>query len=310
MFQFQFHLFQFAITSLQVFLCVPVLKFKFQKFLTRRMLASSFTFLVSRRSVQVHFQVFQFMFIVFNILASPFTLLVSNSLSSSVPVHVPSVLDFSVLVHASCATSVSSSSSSSVSAHVPSVQGSCVAVVASHDKSVSFSGPVCDMDFVSLHERVRTSGLPNYVACHLPVPSRLNIPLWRQYLQECHDAKICDFLEFGWPVGYDYATHGFPVSQLRNHQGALLFLAAIDSYLQNEICRNVVLGPFESNPFSCTVALSPLNFVPKHDSRSIRLSWTSVGWLVHQSTMPFSLRVIWEKRFLSCNGSHAMHVWL
>ena len=124
---------------------------------------------------------------------------------------------------------------------------------------------------------MRASGLPNYVACRLPVPSHLNIPLWQQYLQEYHDAKICDFLEFGWPVGYDYSTHSFPVSQLRNRQGALLFPAAMDSYLQNEICRNAVLGPFELNPFSCAVALSPLNSVPKHDWAErhiiVDLSW-------------------------------------
>ena len=78
-------------------------------------------------------------------------------------------------------------------------------------------------------------------------------------------------------MGYDYSTQGFPVSQLRNHQGALLFPNAIDSYLQNEICRNAVLGPFEMNPFSCPVALSPLNSMPKHDSAERRiivdLSW-------------------------------------
>lgn len=78
-------------------------------------------------------------------------------------------------------------------------------------------------------------------------------------------------------MGYDYSPQGFPVSQLRSHQGALLFPDAIDSYLQNEICRNAVLNPFEMNPFSCPVALSPLNSMPKHDSAERRiivdLSW-------------------------------------
>ena len=154
----------------------------------------------------------------------------------------------------------------------------CVSVVpASGDKSVSSSRLFCDTDYVFLHERVHASGFPNYVSCRLPVLSRLNIPLWRQYLHDYHGARICDFLEYGWPVGYDYSTQGFPVSQLRNHQGALLFPDAIDSYLQNEIYRNAVLGPFETNPFSCPVALSPLNSVPKHDSAERRiivdLSW-------------------------------------
>ena len=185
-------------------------------------------------------------------------------------------------MHASCVTSVSSSVRvcDSVQGHVsqvPSVQDSSVSVQASCNKSISSSVPVRDTDYVSLHERVQASGLPNYVSCRLPVSSRLNIPLRRQYLREYHDTKICDFLEYGWLVGYDYSTHGFPVSQLRNHQGALLFPDAIDSYLRNEICRNAVLGPFESNPFSCPVALSPLNSVPKHDSVERRiivdLSW-------------------------------------
>jgi len=147
---------------------------------------------------------------------------------------------------------------------------------------------------------VRASGLPNYVACRVPVPSRLNIPLRRQYLQDYHDAKICDFLELGWPVGYDYSTHGFRVTQLHNNQGVLLFPAAIELYLQNEICRNAVLDPFESSPFSCAVALSPLNSVPKHDSVECHIIiWTSVGQLVDQLTMAFLFHVIWEKMSLS-----------
>ena len=203
----------------------------------------------------------------------------SAPVCTSVSVQVPRLQDSSVLVQASgIASSKSSSSSSSVTVPVCTVPQFCVSVVpASGDKSVSSSRSFCDTDYVFLHERVHTSGFPNYVSCRLPVPSRLNIPLWRQYLHDYHDARICDFLEYGWPVGYDYSTQGFPVSQLRNHHGALLFPDAIDSYLQNEICRNAVLGPFETNPFSCPVALSPLNSVPKHDSAERRiivdLSW-------------------------------------
>ena len=192
---------------------------------------------------------------------------------TSASVQVPRLHDSSVPVQASGIAS-SKSLSSSVNVPVCTAPEFCISVVpASGDKSVCSSG----VDYVSLHERVRASGFPNYVSCRLSVPSRLNIPLWRQYLHDYHDARICDFLEYGWPVGYDYSTQGFPVSQLRNHQGALLFPDAIDSYLQNEICRNAVLGPFETNPFSCSVALSPLNSVPKHDSAERRiivdLSW-------------------------------------
>ena len=64
---------------------------------------------------------------------------------------------------------------------------------------------------------------------------------------------------------------------MRNHRGALLFPDAIDSYLSTESGRHAVIGPFRANPFSCPVALSPLNSVPKQDSAKRRiivdLSW-------------------------------------
>ena len=39
------------------------------------------------------------------------------------------------------------------------------------------------IDFVTLHELVCASGPPNYVSCGLPVPSRLNVSCWREYLR-------------------------------------------------------------------------------------------------------------------------------
>jgi len=53
---------------------------------------------------------------------------------------------------------------------------------------------------------------------------------------------ICDYLEFSRLVGY---VHDFlPVTQQRNHQDAVLFLEAIDKYLQSEHSYGAVLGPF------------------------------------------------------------------
>ena len=42
-------------------------------------------------------------------------------------------------------------------------------------------------------------------AC-LPVPSSLNLPLWRSTLRDYDDYAVCNFLEFGWPVGLNYAS--------------------------------------------------------------------------------------------------------
>ena len=46
------------------------------------------------------------------------------------------------------------------------------------------------------------TGKPNYLVARVPVPSTLNISKWCELLQDYGDSVVCDFLEFGWPVGF------------------------------------------------------------------------------------------------------------
>ena len=130
--------------------------------------------------------------------------------------------------------------------------------------------------FVSLHHRVHAAGLPNFRGARLAVPTSLNLPLWRSLLSEYSDVGVCDFLEFGWPIGYDY-NGALPSSVFRNHRGAIDFPSAVDSYLSTELRLGSVCGPFARNPFSSPYAVSPLNSVPKQGSVERRfildLSW-------------------------------------
>ena len=112
------------------------------------------------------------------------------------------------------------------------------------------------------------------------MPTSLNIALRRSLLRDYSDAVVCDFLEFGWPIGFDYSACGLmPSNDFRNHSGALDFPSSVDSYLSSEIELGSVRGPFARNPFSGDVALSPLNSVPNPDSDERRfildLSWPS-----------------------------------
>ena len=147
------------------------------------------------------------------------------------------------------------------------------------DSSVSFNCAegAFGLDMVGLHERVFASGLPNYKGLRIPLESKLNIPQWRSFLEDYPDNVIVDYLEFGWPVGYDYEKYGFPVSQLRNHSGAINYPDELDIYLEAELARHSIAGPFISPPFSGRLAISPLNSVPKKDSAERRiildLSW-------------------------------------
>ena len=100
--------------------------------------------------------------------------------------------------------------------------------------------------------------------------------MWRSLLTEYSNVVVCDYLEFGWPIGYDY--HGvLPSSDFHNHKGAMDFPSAVDSYRSSELALDSVCGPFARNSFVAPIALSPLNSVPTLDSYEHRfildLSW-------------------------------------
>lgn len=130
--------------------------------------------------------------------------------------------------------------------------------------------------FVTLHNLVHATGQANFLGAHLSVPTSLNLSLWRSLLTEYSDVVVCDYLEFGWPIGYAY--HGvLPSSDPRNHKGALAFPSAVDSYLSTELALGSICGLFARNPFMAPIALSLLNSVPKPDTDERRfildLSW-------------------------------------
>ena len=88
-------------------------------------------------------------------------------------------------------------------------------------------------------------------------------------LHDYEDASICDFLEFGFPLGYfGDVQRGSPDSYtfVRNHGGAKHFPVQIQEYLSKEKSYGAILGPFKENPFCCNIMLSPLNSVPKKDT--------------------------------------------
>lgn len=119
---------------------------------------------------------------------------------------------------------------------------------------------------VHLQHRVLAFGQYNFLGARLPVPSSLNLPLWRSKPRGYDDYAACDFLEFGWPVGLNYASSLSTDQFSRNHKGATDFPSAVDSYLSLELERGAVIGPFSSNPFSRPIVISPLNSVPKPQS--------------------------------------------
>ena len=146
-----------------------------------------------------------------------------------------------------------------------------------HD-DVSYS---TEHTLVQLFEIVHSSGAPNFEGCRIPIPNnKLNISLWRDELIDYHDKIICDFLEFGFPLDFDKSV-SLNTEERRNHKGARDHSDVISQYLNKEVEQNRIAGPFDTNPFSVPIMVSPLNSVPKSSSNERRiivdLSWPQ-GW--------------------------------
>ena len=122
---------------------------------------------------------------------------------------------------------------------------------------------------VSLHHQLCTSPAPNAFSLRLPVYSTLNIAVWRAALASYHDAVVVDFLEFGWPINYVSPQPPTPVRQ--NHPSALLHPSDVNSFIAREVSLSATAGPFQANPLSCSLMLSPLLTVPKKESTSRRI---------------------------------------
>lgn len=122
---------------------------------------------------------------------------------------------------------------------------------------------------VQIHEIVRSSGKYNFQGCKIPVNHILNFDFLRNELKNYEDVEVCDLLEYGWPIGHFGTTYSSHVK--RNHTGATSFPDFIRKYLKKELSYGAILGPFKYNPFKISMALSPINTVPKKDSPDRRV---------------------------------------
>ena len=133
-----------------------------------------------------------------------------------------------------------------------------------------------------LHDIVYSSGLPNFKGCRIPVHSNINIAFLRENLVGYHDYLICEFLEFGFPLGMEDSVYeSFPsLNNSINHLGAKMYPDYVLKYLCKEKENDAVIGPFRSNPFDHVIRVSPLNTVPKRDGNQRRvildLSWPNL----------------------------------
>ena len=126
----------------------------------------------------------------------------------------------------------------------------------------------CQDERLLHYDAVHATKLPNFTQCRTPLPSPLN--KWRYYLSDYNDNIVCDFMEFGWPIGY--MSPALPHSILQNHASSLAYPAHVDHFIDTELRHGALIGPFpQAHPPFTHVATSPLMSRPKKNSEQRRI---------------------------------------
>ena len=131
-------------------------------------------------------------------------------------------------------------------------------------------------ELVALCEEVISKGYPNAWGARIPLKPWWNLSLLDSLLGDYEDKEIVQWIKFSWPVSRP-PNWKPPQPSFENHASATDFPSHIDKYLEKEINRETVVGPFETIPFVNRVGVSPLSIREKKDSEDrciiMDLSW-------------------------------------
>ena len=108
------------------------------------------------------------------------------------------------------------------------------------------------------------------MCCRIPVKSGINISFLDRIL-DYDEQIICEFLEFGAPIGFKGTLLEDANTDIVNHKGAREFYDDVLKYLFKEASYGAIIGPFDKNPFPGHFKISPLITVSKKDTLERRV---------------------------------------
>lgn len=128
--------------------------------------------------------------------------------------------------------------------------------------------------FSALHSIVNAAssyypeGTPNHRGARVPLQhTGLNMEKWRSYLIGYNCIEICQYLEFGFPIGLQTDPNPELVPSLRNHSSAYQYFKWIDEFIQTGLSLCDLTGPWQDSPYS-NIHTSPLmTAIKKPDAR-------------------------------------------
>ena len=97
------------------------------------------------------------------------------------------------------------------------------------------------------HATASQHKIPNYMGARVKVVSQLDVKQWRHLLADYKFSRVCDYVEFGFPLTLNYKDFTYN-TEVNNHPSAIQFPQAVKDYLVTEISYNVMVGPFDTHP--------------------------------------------------------------
>ena len=95
------------------------------------------------------------------------------------------------------------------------------------------------------YNEVVDTGASIFRVARIPLPTNLNIEAWHQLTNIADNARIVEFLEFRFSVGYEVSI---TTPATANHESAVSHLQDLTAYI-NKLMEGTMLGPFENPPF-------------------------------------------------------------
>ena len=124
--------------------------------------------------------------------------------------------------------------------------------------------------WVTANREVRKTGKPNCREARIQVNSNWNFEYLEKALVDFPDKnEILGFFKFGWPLNASDTAEQTKLP--RNQKGACSNADAIGKFINKEINRGSIIGPFKKNPFGKSSRFSPLDTRPKKDSDDLRV---------------------------------------
>ena len=138
-----------------------------------------------------------------------------------------------------------------------------------NNQFTEFSHKEFNAFWLKANKAIRASGAINAEGCKIEIPTQWNLPLFEEMLKGYHDSEILCFLKYGWPISADNIEINTNIPP--NQKGARDNPCKLRSYIEEELRRNSIVGPFDKNPLGMEARFSPLDAIPKKDSVDLRV---------------------------------------